>query len=38
MIELVKGKKHNCKIEEPLYIYDENNNYTVELLTYYGIT
>lgn len=37
MIEMIKGFKCSCVIEDPLYIYNENNEYTKELKKYYGI-
>lgn len=35
MIEFIKGFKTSCSIEEPLYIYDDNGQYTEELEEYY---
>lgn len=37
MIEMIKGFKCACVVEEPLHIYDKNNEYTEELKKYYGI-
>lgn len=37
MIEMIKGFKCTCVVEEPLHIYDKNNEYTEELKKYYGI-
>ena len=35
MIELIKGFKCSCVVEEPLYIYDKYGEYTEELKKYY---
>ena len=37
MIEMIKGFKCACVVEEPLYIYNEHGEYTEELKKYYGI-
>ena len=37
MIEMIKGFKYACVVEEPLYIYNEHGEYTEELKKYYGI-
>lgn len=37
MIELIKGFKTSCTIEEPLYIHSDNGEYTEELKKYYGL-
>ena len=36
MIEMIKGFKCACVVEEPLYIYNEHGEYTEELKKYYG--
>ena len=35
MIEMIKGFKCACVVEEPLYIYDKSGEYTEELKKYY---
>ncbi len=37
MMEMIKGFKCACVVEEPLYIYNEHGEYTEELKKYYGI-